>query len=71
MSTTPSSILSEMKRLQKSLIKIEYKSRRLFQENKGDPPPGTIAEYNRIMEVDATNLQRLKKELERFYPVPL
>ncbi|MCJ7816285.1 MAG: hypothetical protein MUP55_00360 [Candidatus Aenigmarchaeota archaeon] len=60
-----------MKRLQKSLIKMEYKSRRLFEENKGYPPLGTIVEYNRIMEVDGKNLQEFKKELERFYPVPL
>jgi len=71
MSTTSSSILLEMERLRKSLIKMEYKSRRLFEENKGDPPSGTIAEYNTIMEVDAKNLREFKKELERFYPVPL
>ena len=63
--------MSEMERLRKSLIKIEYKSRRLFEEHKGDPPPGTIAEYNRIMEVDAANMRKLQRELERFYPVPV
>ena len=58
-----------MERIRKSLIKMEYKSRRLFEENKGDPPPGTIAEYNMIMEVDAKNLREFQRKLERFYPV--
>ena len=71
MTSPQESILSEMERLRKSLIKIEYKSRRLFEEHKGDPPPGTIAEYNRIMEVDAANMRKLQRELERFYPVPV
>ena len=69
MSTTPSSILSEMERLQKSREKMEYKERRLFEESWGNPPPETIAEYHRIIEVDARNIQRLKEKLERFYPV--
>ena len=50
---------------------MEYKERRLFQENKGDPPPETIAEYNRIIEVDTANMRELQRKLERFYPVPL
>jgi hypothetical protein len=71
MSTTPSSILAEMERLQKSLIKIEYKSRRLFEESGGNPPPETILQYDMYMMRNGAKLQELRKELERFYPVPL
>jgi len=62
------SILHEMERLRKSQKKIEHKYRRLFEEYEGNPPPETIAGYDRIMEVDAANLQRLKERLERGYP---
>jgi hypothetical protein len=64
-------MLSEIGRLQQALVKMEYKERRLFEETKGNPPSGTVLEYRRIMEVDAANMRKLRKELERFYPVPL
>ena len=60
-----------MERLRKGLIKMEYKSRRLFEEAQGNPPAGTIAEYDRIMQVDAANLEDLKRKLQRLYPVPV
>ncbi|MEM7815551.1 MAG: hypothetical protein QXN71_00340 [Candidatus Aenigmatarchaeota archaeon] len=63
MGKSPESILFQIQRLQKSLIKMEYKTRRLFEEYEGNPPPETILAYKRIMEVDATNLERLKKEI--------
>ncbi|MCX6814415.1 MAG: hypothetical protein NTY20_02095 [Candidatus Aenigmarchaeota archaeon] len=61
------SIQFEIDRIQKGLIKMEYKQRRLFEEHGGNPPPETVRTYDRIMEVDAANLQKLKKELEGGY----
>jgi hypothetical protein len=63
MSKASISILFEMERLTKSLIKMEYKSRRLFEEHEGNPPPGTVVLYNRIMEVDAKNMEYLREKL--------
>ena len=56
------SILSEMIRLEKSLIKMEYKMRRLFEESQGNPDQDTVIEYNRIMQVDYANLEILMKK---------
>ena len=71
MTSPRESILHEMERLRKNQKKIEHKYRRLFEEHKGDPPPGTIAEYDRIMEVNTANMLKFQRKLERFYPVPL
>jgi hypothetical protein len=60
-----------MKRLQESLIKMEYKSRRLFEESGGNPPPETILQYDMYMMGDKAKLQELREKFERFYPVPV
>jgi hypothetical protein len=64
MAKSPEAVSFEIGRLHRSLVKIEYKSRRLFQEHKGNPPQDTVISYRRIMEVDARNLKKFKKELE-------
>jgi hypothetical protein len=69
MTSSHESILSEIERLQERRVKMEYKERRLFELSKGNPPPETVIEYHRIIEVDAANIEELQKKLERFYPV--
>jgi hypothetical protein len=56
-------INSQIEILEKRLKRMERKLRIYIEETGGNPDPGTVIEYNRIMEVDAINRDRLKKEL--------
>ena len=71
MTSVRESILLEIGRLQQSINKIEYKSRRLFEESGGNPPPETILQYDMYITGDRTRLQELRKKLESLYPVPV
>jgi DNA-directed RNA polymerase alpha subunit len=71
MAATPDSILSQIRKLKERREKMEYKERRIFEETEGDPPPATVIEYRRIIEVDNANLREFQRKLERFYPVPV